>query len=74
MRYAFLNSDALVVQVIVGELDEQQQAQFLRDYAILFGATQIVAVDGDTAVWIGGTYTDGTFIPPAEVPSDSIPS
>ena len=61
----FLDDQSRVVQVIVGELTEQQQVQFLADYAILFGATQTVAVDGDTAVWIGGSYTDGTFSPPA---------
>jgi hypothetical protein len=65
----FLDDQSRVVQVIVGELTEQQQAQFLADYAILFGATQTVAVDGDTAVWIGGSYTDGTFTePPAPEP------
>ena len=65
----FLDDQSRVVQVIVGELTEQQQVQFLADYAILFGATQIVAVDGDTAVWIGGSYTDGTFTePPAPEP------
>jgi len=64
MRYAFLDSSGTVVQLIVGELNEEQQQVFLRDYAILFNATKIVAVDGDTAVWIGGSYTDGTFSPP----------
>jgi hypothetical protein len=67
--YAFLNADSIVVNVISGTLNEQQQAQFLRDYAILFGATQIVEVETDTAVWIGGSYTDGTFNePPAPEP------
>ena len=62
----FLDDQSRVVQVIVGELTEQQQVQFLADYAILFGATQIVAVDGETAVWIGGSYTDGVFITPPQ--------
>ena len=78
-RYAFINADGIVVQVIVGALNAQQQQQFLRDYAALFGATQIVAVDDDTSVWIGGSYTDGTFTTPPtptepEVPSDPLPS
>ena len=64
----FLDDQSRVVQVIVGELTEQQQVQFLADYAILFGATQTVAVDGDTAVWIGGSYTDGTFAASEPVP------
>ena len=76
MRYAFLDASGTVVQLIVGELNDEQQQVFLRDYAILFTATQIVAVEGDTAVWIGGSYTDGTFSPPPEpeVPSDPLPS
>ena len=68
-RYAFLNADSIVVNVISGALNAQQQAQFLRDYAILFGAVAIVGVETDTAVWIGGSYTDGTFTePPAPEP------
>jgi hypothetical protein len=33
---------------------------------VLFGAESIVAVDADTAVWIGGSYDSesGTFTPP----------
>jgi hypothetical protein len=38
----------------------------LADYRVLFGAESIVAVDADTAVWIGGSYTDGTFTAPPE--------
>ena len=65
-RYAFTNADAIVVQVIDGDLTEQQQEQFLRDYGVLFGAVNIIpVVDADTSVWIGGSYTDGTFSPPA---------
>ena len=65
-RYAFINADGIVVQVIVGNLNEQQQAQFLSDYSVIFGATAIVAVGDDTSVWIGGSYTDGTFTAPPE--------
>jgi hypothetical protein len=88
-RYAFTKSDGTVVQVISGALNAAQQAQFLRDYAILFGATAIIEVEGGTSVWIGGTYTDGQFQPPpqpeviektseellpSEVPDDPLPS
>ena len=62
--YAFLNADSIVVNVISGTLNVQQQEQFLRDYGILFGAVAIVEVEPDTAVWIGGSYTDGVFTPP----------
>tara|TARA_R110000868_G_scaffold244350_2_gene500654 strand:- start:1228 stop:1467 length:240 start_codon:yes stop_codon:yes gene_type:complete len=65
-RYAFTNADGIVVNVISGALTAAQQEQFLRDYAILFGATAIVAVDDDTSIWIGGSYTDGTFTTPPE--------
>jgi hypothetical protein len=78
-QYAFINADSVVVQAISGVLDAAQQAQFLRDYGILFGAVAIVEVESNTSIWIGGSYTDGVFTapPPApepEVPSDSIPS
>jgi len=63
-QYAFINADSQVVQVISGVLNSAQQAQFLRDYGVLFGAEQIIAVDDATALWIGGTYTDGEFMPP----------
>ena len=65
-RYAFTNADGIVVNVTTGALTAAQQEQFLADYAILFGATAIVAVDGDTSIWIGGSYTDGTFTTPPE--------
>ena len=68
-RYAFTNADGIVVNVITGSLTAEQQEQFLRDYAILFGATTIVAVDDTQPVWIGGSYTDGVFTtPPAPEP------
>ncbi len=64
MNYAFLNAESIVVNVITGTLTAQQLDQFLSDYAKLFGATQVIPVDAATAVWIGGTYTDGVFAPP----------
>ena len=67
-RYAFLNADSIVVQVIAGDLDAQQQAQFLSDYSAVFGAVAVVTVEPDTAVWIGGSYTNGQFNPPAPEP------
>lgn len=72
MRFAFINADGIVVQVIVGDLNEQQQAQFLSDYNALFGATAIVAVDAEASVWIGGSYTDGTFTAPAPEPEPEV--
>ena len=65
-RYAFINADRIVVQVITGALNPAQQEQFLRDYSVLFGAVAIIAVEPDTKVWIGGAYTDGAFAPPPQ--------
>lgn len=73
-RYAFTNAENIVVNVIVGNLTPDQQQLFLRDQATLFGATQVIEVEPDTAVWIGGSYTDNTFSPPpSEVPDDALP-
>jgi hypothetical protein len=66
MHYVFLNQHSIVVNVIVGELTAEQLGIFLDDYAKLFGATQVVAVDAQTVVWIGGAYAGGEFLPPAE--------
>lgn len=66
MRYAFVNQDGAVVNVISGALTEQQQQRFLADYGVLFGATEVIAVDETTVVWMGGSYTDGVFAPPPE--------
>jgi len=66
MKYAFTDSSGIVVNVIVGALPEAQQQMLLNDYRKLFGATAIVAVDAETSVWIGGSYTDGVFAPPPE--------
>ena len=63
-RHAFIDANGVVVQVIVGELDATGQARFLSDYSILFGAEQVIEVPADTAVYIGGSYTDGVFNPP----------
>ena len=66
MNYAFTNADGIVVQVITGLLNADEQARFLRDYSVLFGAVAIIAVEPDTKVWIGGAYTDGAFAPPPQ--------
>jgi hypothetical protein len=66
MRYAFINADSIVVQLITGALNPAQQEMFLRDYSVLFGAVAIVEVESDTMVWIGGIYTDGQFQPPVQ--------
>jgi len=72
-RYAFINADGIVVNLIVGALNASQQAQFLRDYGILFGAVAIVQVDAETPVWVGGSYTDGVFTPAPEPLPEPLP-
>jgi hypothetical protein len=66
MRYAFINAEGIVVNLIVGALSPIEQHRLLADYRVLFGAVQIVAVDDGASVWIGGTYDpdSGTFTPP----------
>ena len=66
MNYAFIDANGIVVNLISGALSEIEQQRLLADYRVLFGAESIVAVDADTAVGIGGSYTDGTFIAPPE--------
>ena len=67
-RYAFTNAESIVVNVIVGNLTPDQQQLFLRDQAALFGATQVIQVEPDTSVWIGGSYTGAEFLPPPAEP------
>lgn len=62
-RYAFINADGIVVNLIDGTITAAQQAQFLSDYSALFGAVAIIEVTDGTPVWIGGSYTDGVFNP-----------
>ena len=72
MRHAFINAQGIVVQVIVGELDDGDRDRLLADYAALFGARSCVDVpDEGTPVWIGGIYdpTTGVFAPPAQEPA-----
>jgi hypothetical protein len=73
MKYAFTDSSGIVVNVIVGALPEAQQQMLLNDYRKLFGAEQIVAVDAETSVWIGGSYTDGVFQAPPEPEPEPAP-
>jgi hypothetical protein len=72
-NYAFTNGNNVVVQVIIGLLDEAQKKQFLRDYYILFGAQNIIEVESGATAWIGGTYTpEEGFLPPPPLPEPEI--
>lgn len=63
-KHVYLNADDLVVQVISGRVDGAAHDGLLRDYGFLYGAVRCVRVEGETPVWIGGSYTDGEFTPP----------
>ena len=72
-NYAFTNGNNVVVQVIIGLLDEAQKKQFLRDYYILFGAQNIIEVESGATAWIGGTYTpEEGFLPPPPPPAPEV--
>lgn len=65
IKFAYLNEESIVVQVIVGDLDEAAHDILLRDYGVLFNAVKCVRVDNDQSVWIGGRYDNETgFTPP----------
>lgn len=68
-RYAFLDANGLVLNVIIGNLTLQQQEMFLRDHNAIYGAQQIVEIEPDIQVWIGGAYTQGVFVPPSRLES-----
>ena len=65
-RYAFLDADGTVLNLIVGNLTPDEQQVFLRDHNAMYGAQQIIEVEPGTSVWIGGSYTEGEFMPPPE--------
>jgi hypothetical protein len=68
-RYAFLDANGVVLNLIVGNLTLEQQQLFLRDHNVMYGAQQIIEVEPDISVWIGGGYTDGVFtLPPQPEP------
>jgi hypothetical protein len=73
-KVAFTNAESIVVQSIVGDLDDATRAQFLCDYAILFGAVDAVRVEDDMIVWIGGSYdaSSGAFSPPPIAEPDPV--
>jgi len=68
MRYAFVNADKIVVNVIVGDLNEEQKPRFFAVQQAIFGATQMVELADNKGAWIGGTYTDGQFAAPEPPP------
>ena len=68
MKYAFVNADSIVVNVIVGDLNEEQKPRFFAVQQAIFGATQMVELADNQGAWIGGTYTHGQFAAPEPPP------
>ena len=67
MKHAYINADGLVVQTIVGALDQAAHDIMLRDYGVLFGAVRCVQVEEGIQIWMGGRYDDDAgFLPPPE--------
>ena len=64
MRYALVNAENIVVNVIVGDLTDEQKPRFFAVQQAIFGATQMVELAENQGAWIGGTYTDGQFAAP----------
>jgi hypothetical protein len=75
MRYAFINQDGVVVNVIEGVLSEYETSRLLADYRVLFGAASFVVVAPDVPVWSGGPYdsTSGVFSPPPSPEPEVVP-
>lgn len=76
MKYAFINNESLVVNVIIGTLSEVQLQLFLHDYAVLYGATEWIAVDAESDVSRGYVYDadSNTFtLPPSEPQPEPLP-
>jgi len=63
-KHVYLSADSIVVQVIHGAVDGAAHDSLLADYGFLYKAVRCVRVEGETPVWIGGSYTDGVFAPP----------
>ena len=64
-KTAFLDRDNRVVNLLVGDLTDDERARFVELYHYL-GAHSAVSVDEGVIVWIGGSYdaTSGEFSPP----------
>jgi hypothetical protein len=72
-RYAFLDTNGTVLNLIVGDLTPEQQEMFLHDHNLMYGAQQIIEITTDVPVWIGGSYTQGAFEPAPEPQPEPLP-
>lgn len=65
-RYALVADAGLVVNIIVGDLNQDQEAAILAAQRGVNGAQQIIALGDTEPAWIGGLYADGVFAAPEE--------
>lgn len=56
----FLDANNIVVNVIAGVLDENDQGRFLEIYRVIFNAATVMTVASGQPVWIGGSYDPET--------------
>jgi len=67
-RVVFIDGNNTVLNVIVGDFDEQMMRTFVDYYAKTSDAVFGMQVDDPTVpIWIGGKYeNDAGFVPPVE--------
>lgn len=67
-RYAFINADSVVVNVIIGNFDDSSLQVFIDTYHSMFGAVWALEVaDESVRIWMGGRYdNEAGFLPPPE--------
>jgi hypothetical protein len=68
-RYVFVNAENVVVQSIDGDLSEDDLAVFMRDYSILFEATEVFATDPALGIMGGWVKNGDVYIPPTLEPT-----
>lgn len=66
MRTAVINQESIVVDLLAGSIDKDQEIGFVSHFAPRHGVVSFVRVDENRPVWIGGSYdaTSGEFSPP----------
>lgn len=65
-RLVSVRADGVITNVTVGDYSNDELPGFVEQQAFFFQAAQVIKVDDDTTVWIGGVYNDGQFLPPPE--------
>lgn len=67
--YAYLDANGIVVNIIVGDLTEEDERAIFSDEQSNRGAVSFIRTTRNARPMIGGAYTDGVFqAPPAPEP------